>query len=201
MKMKTLLCAALLLGAGAADTAMAKEQGDWLFRFGASYVDPKSNNHELVTVGSDTQLTFNFSYMMTDNWATEVLLALPFKHDISLDDGTRVGSTKHLPPTVSLQYHFAPGAKFQPYVGAGVNYTRFFSEKTSGPLEGASLGLDSSFGVAGQVGADIPLNDQWFLNLDVRYISIETDASVDGADIGKVKINPWVYGLNVGLRF
>ena len=201
MKTKSLLCAAILLGAVAADTAMAKDRDDWLFRFGVSHVDPKSNNHELVTVDSGTQLTFNFSYMMTDHWATEILLALPFKHDITLDDGTKVGSTKHLPPTVSLQYHFAPGATFQPYVGAGVNYTRFFSEKTTGPLEGTNLGLDSSFGIAGQVGADIMLNDQWFLNLDVRYISIETDASVDGADIGKVKINPWVYGLNVGLRF
>ena len=31
------------------------------------------------------------------------------------------------PPTVSLQYHFLPDAKFQPYAGFGVNYTHFFS--------------------------------------------------------------------------
>lgn len=201
MSAKTVLCAIAFLGAVAANTAVAMDQGDWLIRFGASRVDPESGNHPDVSVDSATSATFNFTYMMTANWAVEVLAAYPFEHDIYLVNGPEVGSTKHLPPTVSLQYHFLPDAVFQPYLGLGVNYTDFFSEKLYGPLEGATLSLDSSWGLAGEIGADFMLGETWFLNVNLRYIGIESDATVNGADFGKVKINPWVYGAHVGLRF
>jgi outer membrane protein len=177
------------------------DQGDWLIRFGVSNVDPESNNHPDVSVDSATSATFNFTYMMTANWAVELLAAYPFEHDIYLVGGPEVGSTKHLPPTVSLQYHFMPDAMFQPYLGLGVNYTNFFSEKLYGPLEGASLKLDDSWGFAGEIGADIMLGETWFLNVNARYIGIESDATVNGQPFGKVKINPWVYGAHVGFRF
>ena len=201
MKTTTVLCAAALLGAAAVNTASAMDQGDWLVRFGVSNVDPKSNNHELVSVDSATSATINFSYMMTNHWAVEVLAAYPFEHDIYLVDGPEVGSTKHLPPTVSLQYHFIPDSKFQPYIGAGVNYTTFFSEKLYGPLEGAKLSLDDSWGLAGEIGADFILNDTWFLNVSARFIDINTDAKVNGELIGEVNIDPWVYGVHAGMRF
>ena len=156
----------------------------------------------LFSFGVDAwSATINFSYMVTDNWAVELLAAYPFKHDIELNDGTKVGSTKHLPPTVSLQYHFLPSAKVQPYIGVGVNYTDFFSEQTTGPLEGTNLKLNSSWGMSGEIGVDIPLNDQWFFNLDVRYIDIETKAVLDGNSLGDVAIDPWVYGVHVGFTF
>jgi outer membrane protein len=198
---KTALCTAVLLTTAAANTAMAMDQGDWLIRAGASYVDPKSNNHEIASVDSATGFTFNFSYFMTDAWAVEVLAAWPYKHDIELLDGTKVGSTKHLPPTVSIQYHWAPDSVFQPYVGVGMNYTNFFSEKTTGPLEGVDLDLGNSWGLAGDIGADIKLSDSWFLNVSIRYMDIETKAKLDGVSIGKVKISPWIYGGHVGFRF
>jgi outer membrane protein len=201
MKAISVLCALLLLGAAAANPALAMDQGDWLIRFGVSQVDPKSNNHPAVSVDSATSATFNFTYMMTANWAVEVLAAYPFEHDISLIGGPEVGSTKQLPPTVSLQYHFLPDSTFQPYVGLGVNYTNFFSEKLYGPLEGASLSLDDSWGWAGEIGADIMLNEKWFLNLNLRYIGIESDTTVNGEPFGKVKIDPWVYGAHAGFRF
>jgi len=199
---KQSLCALVAVSSLAgALTVHAKEQGDWLVRFGGSYISPKSNNHELVSVDGKMGVTFNFSYFMTSNLAIEVLAALPYEHDIELQGGTKVASTKHLPPTVSLQYHFMPDAGIQPYVGLGVNYTTFFSEKTVGPLAGSDLNLDDSWGWAGQVGLDIPLNEKWLLNIDVRYIDIETKAKLDGASIGTVAIDPWVYGANVGFKF
>lgn len=201
MTARTVLCAIAFLGAAAANTVLAMDQGDWLIRVGASRVEPKSGNHPAVSVDSATSATFNFTYMMTANWAVEVLAAYPFEHDIYLVDGPEVGSTKHLPPTVSLQYHFLPDAGFQPYVGLGFNYTKFFSEKLYGPLEGATLALDSSWGLAGEIGADIMLGEAWFLNVNARYIGIETDATVNGDPFGKVKIDPWVYGAHVGFRF
>jgi outer membrane protein len=200
MKFKTLICAAVLLGSAVSAPAMAMDAGNWLIRFGASNVDPKSNNHPIVDVDSAWSATFNFTYMMTDNWAVEVLAAWPFEHDIVLKDGTLFGKTKHLPPTVSLQYHFNAAGKFQPYVGAGINYTDFFSTRTLN-TGGLDLKLDSSWGLAGEVGADIMMNDKWFINLNARYINIESDAKLEGDGIGKVKINPWVYGAHVGFRF
>jgi outer membrane protein len=201
MKKRIALCAAALLSATAVNTAAAFEQGDWLIRFGLSDIDPKSDNSPIVSVDSAWGATFNFTYMMTDNWAVEVLAAYPFEHDISLVGGPEVASTEHLPPTVSLQYHFMADSAFQPYVGAGVNYTMFFSEDTYGPLAGADLSLDDSWGLAYELGADFMLNEKWFLNASFRYIDIETDASVNGDFLGKVEIDPWVYGAHLGFRF
>jgi outer membrane protein len=202
-KMKLALSAGMALSMGLANTAMAFEPGDWLLRAGGSYVNPASDNSDIVSVESASSFTFNVGYMMTDVWGLELLAAYPFKHDIELLDGTKVGSTKQLPPTLSLQYHFMPTEAFQPYVGFGLNYTNFFSEETTGPLEGTDLDLGDSWGLAGQIGFDYLMNDNWFFNLDARYISIETKAELDGAPLpgGKVKINPWVYGVNIGFRF
>ena len=200
-KLKTALLAGMALSMGFAGTASAFEPGDWLVRVGATYVNPASDNHDIVSVESDTSVSLNFTYMMTDVWALEVLAAVPFKHDIELLDGTKVGSTKHLPPTFSLQYHFRPTEQFQPYVGVGLNYTTFFSEKTQDALEGVDLSLGDSWGLAGQIGFDVLFNDQWFFNLDVRYIDIDTKARLDGDSIGTVEIDPWVFGGHIGFRF
>jgi outer membrane protein len=179
----------------------AKEQGDWVVRFGGSYIEPKSNNSDIVSVDGQMGVTFNFSYFMTRNLAVEVLAALPYEHDINLVNGPRVASTKHLPPTFSLQYHFLPDARVQPYVGLGLNYTMFFSEDTTGPLAGTDLKLDDSWGWAGEVGVDFPLSEKWLLNFSARYIDIDTDAKLDGANLGTVNIDPWVYGAHLGIRF
>ena len=196
MKIKALLSTIVLISAGVANTAMAVEKGDWLVRFGASNVDPKSDNHSIVSVDDATSFTVNFSYMFTDNLSFEVLAAYPFEHDITAG-GAKVASTKHLPPTFSVQYHFMPKNAFKPYVGLGVNYTTFFSTKS---VLG-NLDLGDSWGLAGELGVDIVLSDKWFLNGSVRYIDIETKARLDGASLGKVAIDPMVYGVHLGLKF
>ena len=200
-KMNTALAAGIALGLGFTGTAAAFEPGDWLVRVGASYVSPASDNSDIVSVESATSATINFSYMMTDIWALELLAAYPFKHDIELLDGTKVASTEHLPPTLSLQYHLMPTEKFQPYLGFGINYTNFFSEKTTGPLTGLDLELGDSWGIAGQAGFDVLVSDNVFLNLDVRYIDIDAKARLDEESLGKVEIDPWVFGGHIGFRF
>jgi len=200
-KLKTALLTGAALSMGFAGTATAFEPGDWLVRVGASYVKPASDNSDIVSVGSATNATFNFGYMMTDVWGLELLAAVPFKHDIDLLDGSKVGSTKQLPPTLSIQYHFMPTEQFQPYVGFGINYTNFSSEKTTGALEGVNLDLGDSWGLAGQIGFDVLFNDDWFFNMDVRYINIDTKARLDGVSIGKVEIDPWIFGAHIGYRF
>ena len=183
-------------------TAQAQEAGSWEIRTGPYLVAPKSDNHPVVNVDDGFALGLAFTYFYTDNWAIEVLAATPFSHDINLNaDGSEVGETRHLPPTVSLQYWFPTDNAFKPYVGAGINYTLFFDEETRGALEGVDLNLDGSFGLAAQVGADFELNDKWTIGANVRWIDIDSEAELNGASIGDVEIDPWVYGLTVGYRF
>ena len=197
----TVAFAALLLAA----PASAHDEGTWIVGAGIGSVQPDSDNLSLgpagmIEVDDGTSLTLTLTYMFSENWAFDVLAAWPFSHDITLG-GVEVASTDHLPPTFSAQYHFSPDAKFQPYVGAGVNYTTFFSTDTTGPLDGTKLDLADSFGLALQLGADIEINEQWFVNLDMRYIDLETDAKLDGAKLGTVAIDPWVYAIALRYKY
>lgn len=192
------LCLLALLSGNAAAEATA---GEWLVRAGPYLVSPKSDNSDIVDVDDGISLGCNFTYRFTEALALEVLASTPFGHDIELKDGTEVGDTKHLPPTVSLQYHWLTDGPFRPYAGAEINWTLFFDEDTSGPLSGSDLSLDDSLGLALQVGADLDLNDDWFVNVSVRYIDIDTDAALDGVALTEVEIDPWVLGAEVGYRF
>jgi outer membrane protein len=196
--------AAAVLSALTLTTALptqAQEAGDWIWRVGIHNVRPKSDNHDLVNVDAGASLTFNATYMLAPRWGVAVLAALPFEHDINLNSGGKVAKTKHLPPTVSLQYHFNPNGAWRPYVGAGVNYTLFFDEKTRGALAGTKLELDPSWGLAAQAGLDVQLGSAWFANVDARWLDIDTDAKVNGARIGTVEIDPLAFGLSIGRRF
>ncbi|HEX7115129.1 MAG TPA: OmpW family outer membrane protein [Steroidobacter sp.] len=200
--MKTAHALLLTLAVGSLGAAAEAQEADrWIWRAGVHNVQPKSDNHDLVNVDSGAMLTFSGTYLVTPNWGVEVLAALPFSHDIDLNGGGRVAETEHLPPTISLQYHFNPTGAMRPYIGAGLNYTLFFSEETTGALAGSKLELDPSFGLAAQVGLDVLLGSDWFVNVDVRWMDIDTDAKLDGSKLGTVELDPLVYGLSVGRRF
>jgi len=180
--------------------AMAQSQGDWTVGIGIINVNPKSDNGTLAglatTLGDDTQLSLTGEYFIRDNLGIELLAATPFEHDISLG-GTAIGTTKHLPPTLSLVYHVPTKGRITPFFGIGVNYTTFFEETT--PL--GNLKLDDSFGLAATVGADWQISDRDALRVNVRYMDIETDATLDGAPIGTAKIDPVSVGLSYVHRF
>ncbi|HEY0939747.1 MAG TPA: OmpW family outer membrane protein [Steroidobacter sp.] len=198
------LAAAILAVLGSASVlpaAQAQDAGDWLWRVGIHNVRPKSDNHGIVNVRTGSSLTFNGTYFVAPNWGVELLAALPFEHDVKLNGGGKVAKTKHLPPTLSLQYHFNPNGAWRPYAGLGLNYTLFFDEKTRGVLAGSKLELDPSWGLAAQLGVDVQLGGNWFVNADARWMDIDTDAKLDGANIGTIEIDPYAFGLSVGRRF
>lgn len=205
---KTLLTCALALALGAAATPVfAQSAGDWTLGVGVHAVDPKSDNGSLangalkVDVDTDVKPTLTFEYFVRDNLGVEVIAAWPFEHDISIDGLGKVGSTKQLPPTVSLQYHFNSKGKVSPFLGAGVNYTAFFSEDASGALEGAKLKLDDSWGLAAHAGIDFAVGEKSAIRVDARWIDIDTDVKLNGAGIGTVNIDPIVYGAAYVMKF
>lgn len=192
--------------AGVAAPAFAQQAGEWTMSFGAHQVNPKSDNGSVVggtldvEVDSNVRPTITAEYFVRDNLGIEVLASWPFEHDINIKGVGRVGSTKHLPPTVSLQYHFGKGT-VRPFVGAGVNYTYFFSEDTEGALAGSDLELDSSFGVAAHAGIDFDVGEKGSIRIDARWIDIDTDVKLNGTDIGTVNIDPLVYGAAYVVKF
>ncbi|RRV12604.1 OmpW/AlkL family protein [Pseudomonas saudiphocaensis] len=228
---KTLFTASLLAAALAAPLAQAHQAGDIIVRAGAITVDPREETSGVfvdrgglagtdlggkASLDSDTQLGLNFAYMLTDHVGIELLAATPFQHDVSISgtaDGIadgKLGELKHLPPTLSLVYYpMDSKSAFQPYVGAGVNYTWFFDESvgsaaTAGGFD--NFRVKNSWGWAAQVGMDYMLTDQIMVNAQVRYIDIDTDAYVDNTILGvrakvDVEVDPMVYMVGLGYKF
>ena len=204
------MAAAVSLAAAA--PAMAQSKGDWTLGVGVHAVDPKSDAGDLngaalglgklsTKVDSDVKPTVTFEYFVADNIGIEVLAALPFKHDVSIDGVGKVGETKQLPPVVSLQYHFANSSKVTPFVGLGVNYTKFFDTDSKGALAGTKLKLEDSWGLAGHAGLDYAISDKGALRVDVRWADIDTKVKVNGAKLGTAKVDPLVYGVAYVFKF
>ncbi|WP_290702897.1 OmpW family outer membrane protein [Amphritea sp.] len=197
---------ALVMGASLVTAAncMAYESGDMVLRVGLANVNPNTSNNTVVAgldVEDNTQVGLAGTYMLTNNIGVELLAATPFTHDITLN-GAKVGETKHLPPTLSLQYYpMESGSAFQPYIGVGINYTAFFSESTTGALAGTKLELEDSWGLSAQLGVDYSINDQWLVNAAVWRMDIDTNVEVDGADLGGLEIDPTVFMIGMGYKF
>jgi outer membrane protein len=215
----------------------AYEAGDILLRAGATMVAPKGDSSEVyagggslgadsgVDVDDNTQLGLTITYMLDNNWGVELLAATPFSHEATGEGSflnTRgvgsVAETKHLPPTLSAVYHFNTGGPITPYVGLGINYTIFFSEEGGANLEAGAgdlkVDIDDSWGLAAQLGVDFDLGDNLLLNASVRYIDIDTEATLtvqDGSNgLGlpagtkinaDFNIDPMVYSIMIGYKF
>lgn len=202
--MKLQHIALALVAATAATTTVAAPAGTWTIGAGAAYVDPNSdasllntaavlNADVAVTADEDVRPSITFEYFPVKNVGIELLAAHPFKHDIMVGD-TKVGSTRLLPPTLSLQYHFDQGQKVVPFIGAGVNYTAFFDERLH--VSSEKLKLDDSWGAAGHVGVDFKFTERDALRLDARYIDLKTDVKIGDKEVGEADLSPWVYGVS-----
>jgi outer membrane protein len=188
---------------GLAPWAQAQDSGSWIVRGRAMYLDSanKDSTGLDLSVNNKTFPEVDISYFFSPNLALEVVLTYPQKHDIRAG-GTKIGSLKHLPPTFSLQYHF-PMAGWRPYVGAGLNYTRFSGVKFDPAIVTAlAPSIDkSSFGLALGAGVDIPLGGGWLFNADLKKVKLETDVSSFGTKVGTFKVDPLLFSLGVGKRF
>ena len=196
----------LIAAAFASPVAMAHQAGDILVRGGLAFVSPQTSSDDVLGTGeleidSNMQLGLTLSYMLTDNWGVELLAATPFSHSVSTAGLGEVAKVKHLPPTLMAQYYFGDAnSKVRPYVGAGINYTTFFDEEGRGALAGTDVSVDSSWGMAGQVGLDMAINGRWFVNASAWLIDIDTDVHTAVGTIN-TSIDPVAFMFGVGYRF
>jgi outer membrane protein len=198
--MKKTLLAAAALCALTSGAAMAQTEGPWLVRARAVHLDSANKDRTGLglSINNKTLPELDITYFFSPNFAAELVLTVPQKQDVHSSAAGYLGTLKHLPPSLLAQYHFTQFSGFKPYVGAGVNYTRFSSVKLLG---GAADVQRNSWGGALQLGVDIPLNKQWSLNFDVKKVYINTDVTLNGAKAGNFKINPVLVGVGVGYRF
>ncbi|MCC6992804.1 MAG: OmpW family protein [Acidobacteria bacterium] len=157
---------------------------------------------DAITVSKKLIPEVDVTYFLTPRVAAELILTYPQQHDVELS-GTKIGTFKHLPPVLSLQYHFAPEAQVRPYLGVGANLTLISNVDLRVPGVGA-LDLENySVGVSGQGGVDIKLGPKVYLNADVKYVTLASDVllSVSDTKVSAVKINPWLLGVGIGYRF
>lgn len=190
--------AALAVASMLAPVASQAADGPWLVRARAVKLDPANRGDiDGLAINSKWLPEVDVTYFFTPNIAAELILTYPQRQDVSLN-GADIGSLKHLPPVLSLQYHFTPESKYRPYVGVGLNYTRFSSVNI---LDGAGKLDKSSFGLAYGAGMDIQLSGPWYLNVDIKKVHIKTDVSSSGTKLGTFKVDPVLWGIGVGYRF
>ena len=203
---------ALLLVSAAADA------GEWKGRLRVVNISPDESSGTILDTGTGISVDDAFSlevdltYMFNETWGLE-MVATAAEHDLGTVGGALggadAGSVWVLPPTFVLQYHFPTAGTVHPYIGAGVNFTLFFSYDLSDDLAGLGIedvDLDSSIGPAGNVGIDFDIGDRYVFNVDLKYVMISTDADLELAgeailDTVDVDVDPWVFGVGFGMRF
>lgn len=187
----------------AVPAAQAQDQGDWIVRARALHLDSanKDSTGLGLSVNNKTFPEVDITYFLSPNLAAELILTYPQKHDIK-SNGAVIGSLKHLPPTLTLQYHVDAGG-WRPYAGLGVNLTLFSSNKFIPAVQTAlnpSVG-GSSVGLAANVGFDVPLGGGWLFNVDVKKVKLGTDIKSSGNKVGEFKVDPLLVSVGFGMRF
>ena len=200
---KSLIVLAALAAAIPAVQAQGSDTGSWLVRARALHLDSanKDSTGLGLSVNNKVFPEFDISYFLSPNLALELVLTYPQKHDVR-SNGADIGTLKHLPPTLSLQYHFT-GMAVRPYVGVGLNYTRFSNVEFQ-PAVVAALAptvKKNSVGLALGAGVDVPMGGGWVFNVDVKKVKIETDVSSFGSKAGTFKVDPLLVSVGAGLRF
>lgn len=191
----------------------------WMIRFRALGVLTRNSGSVDQVPGSglstsDTVVPeLDITYFFTRNIAAELILGVT-KHSVTgtgvaATNGLDVGKAWLLPPTLTFQYHFTDFGAFKPYVGAGVNYTMFFSQTAGNTANPAGViitrsNLHNSWSPALQIGFDYMFDKHWGFNVDVKKLWLRPNWDGDsnvGPLTGKVNLDPWLIGAGVTYKF
>jgi outer membrane protein len=216
---KVLALTAAVVAALGSTAVFAETEGNWMMRIRAVDVRPEHKSTTYGPVSADqiylenkTIPEVDFTYFFSKNLAAELILTYPQKMDVTVTGFNKVGDIKVLPPTLTLQYHFMPDATFRPYVGAGINYTSI-SNISLAPLDGVTTGLNSgtsapntldknSWGGALQIGFDVKVGANSYINVDYKKLYIKTDLKNPTLGItSTLKVNPDLFAIGYGFKF
>ena len=186
-----------------------KYKGAWLVGLKVLNLNPDVKSVTSIggeaQVAADTVPELDIRYFLTDNIAIETILGYT-EHRVSAT-GTELGevnlgSTKVLPPTITLQYHFTGGRRFLPYVGVGLNYTVYFD---SDPGDTVDVSYKDDFGFALNLGFDYVINERSYFNVDLKKYKLSTDTVIDAGDAGiataSVDLDPLAISVGFGWKF
>lgn len=189
--------------------------GGWQVKIGGSVLAPSKDNNTLAdgaVTNAKADHAFSFTpsveYFFGDtNISSELLLATPFKHDVTANvaggPSETIASFKHLPPTLTVKYNFKNSTGFTPYIGIGATAVIAWDEETKGSLTGTELKAENAYGIAGQVGFNFQPADakNWGVFADVRYADVGSELKWNGQKIGTLEVNPWVYSVGYSYKF
>jgi outer membrane protein len=203
------LAAALALGC---DVASAQDNS---FKVGAIRYTTHSKTSGIqgagVPAGADaetgdaTTLLLTYERAFTPNIGVELVIGVPPKITAKAT-GTvaflgEVLSAKNVAPTVLVNYHFgSAGDAFRPYVGAGINYTKFVSIKST---LAPDVKMSDSTGLAVQLGIDYAASKDWSLFASVAKVNTKSKLVASGATVLTTEIDfrPITYAFGVSYKF
>lgn len=202
----TLALASIATAAVLASSTVAAE--GFALRAGFANVNPKSDNGTLAgaaaSINSDSQAVFGASYFF--DGGIELTFDMPiskFEHTVTLAGLGEVVALKHQPISLGANWHFlgSQDGGFSPYAGLGYNWTSLSGVRGINALAGAPVDVDDSNGLTAALGADFVASDRWFIRGEARWIDFDSEATLAGDSIGTANVDPWVYSLQLGLRF
>jgi outer membrane protein len=173
----------------------------WIARIGIHPVHPKPDGHRDYEIDGDAGFSLGATYLFSKHWALEMFAAFPRAHELHDATGARAGSFEMIPTNATAQYHISDASgRIRAYVGIGLAYVSLGSEQTKGSLAGRTLDLDDSTGVTAAVGLDMDIGRRWFVNIDARWLDVDSTLTLDGAGNGRLELDPYLFGLSIGRR-
>jgi outer membrane protein len=202
-----IVLAALMVVSVASVSTAAEDFKRWSAGLQLMYINPDVDVADLSVLDAEPAITggLTVEYFFTPSISAELVAAVA-KHDLEIAD-QNLGSLWILPPSLYAKYHFMPKSKISPYIGVGVNWVKAWDEKLYLPGTGSlDVDVEDSFGWAAKAGADIQVSENLYLNVDVMYLSVETELNVKagGASVlsgSDIDIDPWVYSIGAKYRF
>lgn len=191
------LCLGLSSFARAQDSGVPGEAYHWQLQLRGLYYAPL-NQHRPLNVDVDGGLAGELAgeYFIVPRWSAELSIASP----VSFDQRGAPGSVRVMTETLTGKYYFPQTtvAGLTPYIGAGLYNA---SASRSGTAPNVSFG-GSGVNVVFQAGLNYAVTDNVFVSADVRYLNdLEPTLFVSGTNSGHVGIDPFVFGIGVGVRF